>query len=208
MDRLDVFKTPIHVIKLDGLDAVHAALRPALIAESNATAGVSRSNVGGWHSPPDLTQRTGEYVPLMRRLAAELNRVVHAQAIEAGITAQFQCGYALQAWAMVLPPGGYVMPHDHADAHFSGVYYLDAGEAPSAPDLAGRIAFVNPLGGGGRIPGLDLSPSNLTIRPQTGMLLIFPGYLPHYVHPYRGKRPRVAVSFNARVRLEAMDPPS
>ena len=38
--------------------------------------------------------------------------------------------------------------------------------------------------------------STFTIRPRTGMLVVFPGYLQHYVHAYRGTRPRIAIACN------------
>ena len=36
----------------------------------------------------------------------------------------------------------------------------------------------------------------LIIDPEPGMLLMFPGWLLHYVHPYRGTTPRVSIAFN------------
>ncbi len=35
------------------------------------------------------------------------------------------------------------------------------------------------------------------VRPEAGLLVIFPSWLYHWVHPYMGDRPRIAVSFNA-----------
>lgn len=206
MDRLDVFRTPIHVVDLRDMGAVNDAVRAALVAEAEALPSVARSNVGGWHSEPDLTRRDGPFPVLMRRIAAEIDRVVHDLALAAGVEGDFRCGYSIQAWAMVLRAGHYVMPHDHADAHFSGAFYVDAGDPPAEPGLPGRIVFTNPITGQARIPGLDLFPSNLTIQPRTGMLIVFPGYVSHYVHPYQGERPRICVSFNVRVGLESPTP--
>ena len=31
---------------------------------------------------------------------------------------------------------------------------------------------------------------------RTDMLVVFPGWLQHYVHPYRGTRPRIAIACN------------
>jgi uncharacterized protein (TIGR02466 family) len=36
------------------------------------------------------------------------------------------------------------------------------------------------------------------VAPQTGMLVIFPAWLVHWVTPYQSDRPRISVSFNAR----------
>ena len=53
----------------------------------------------------------------------------------------------------------------------------------------------DPRRGGRPIPGLE-SGATFTIRPRTGMLVVFPGWLQHYVHPYRGTRPRIAIACN------------
>ena len=37
----------------------------------------------------------------------------------------------------------------------------------------------------------------LRVRPEAGLLVIFPSWLYHWVHPYGGQTPRIAVSFNA-----------
>jgi hypothetical protein len=34
------------------------------------------------------------------------------------------------------------------------------------------------------------------VRPQAGLIVIFPSWLYHWVHPYAGHTPRIAVSFN------------
>jgi hypothetical protein len=37
------------------------------------------------------------------------------------------------------------------------------------------------------------------VRPESGLLVVFPSWLYHWVHPYAGQPPRIAVSFNATV---------
>jgi hypothetical protein len=41
------------------------------------------------------------------------------------------------------------------------------------------------------------------VGPQAGLLVIFPSWLYHWVHPYAGETPRVAISFNAAVPTSA-----
>src|SRR5437660_152668 len=92
---------------------------------------------------------------------------------------------AAQAWAMVRRNGDYTIAHDHGEAHWSTSYYVDAGDAnlERTPD-SGALAVLDPRRGGRPIPGLE-SGSTFTIRPRTGMLVVFPGWLQHYVHPDR-----------------------
>ncbi|MBI3529429.1 MAG: hypothetical protein HY067_15860 [Betaproteobacteria bacterium] len=108
----------------------------------------------------------------------------------------------VHTWAMVMRNGDCTIPHDRADAHWSTVYYTDAGNADEGehPD-SGLLALVDPRHGGRPMPGLDLLGATFTARPQTGRLLVFPGWLLHYVNVYRGQRPRVAVSCNVTFEL-------
>jgi uncharacterized protein (TIGR02466 family) len=101
------------------------------------------------------------------------------------------------AWAMVYRNGGYSRVHNHAGAHFSGVYYADVGQ-PSKP-LAGDLEFVDTrsnweLAISGMTPKKPLS-----ITPRTDEMIAFPAWLPHFVHPYVGEGPRIAISANAFV---------
>jgi uncharacterized protein (TIGR02466 family) len=105
--------------------------------------------------------------------------------------------YGVQAWAMIMGDGDYTILHDHGNAHWSSVYYVDAGDAdPERHAQSGLLAFVDPRRGGRPIPALELSASTFTVAPRTGALAIFPGYLQHYVHAYRGTRPRISISAN------------
>ena len=37
------------------------------------------------------------------------------------------------------------------------------------------------------------------VRPEAGLLVLFPSWLYHWVHPYSGRTPRIAISFNVTV---------
>jgi len=107
-------------------------------------------------------------------------------------------GWAVQAWASVLDPGGYNRVHDHASSHWSVAFYVDAGDPAS--ELGGVLSFLDPRRSSLNIPGVLVDPVTMDVTPRTGMLVIFPGYLQHMVHPYDGTRPRVVVSANLSVR--------
>jgi uncharacterized protein (TIGR02466 family) len=129
-------------------------------------------------------------------LAAHAGHARHAE-----IDALPAYRYAVTAWAMILRSGHYVIPHDHGDAHWSVAYYVDAGDDRPAP--SGRIAFLDPRRSGRSIPELSLFGETFDLAPRTGALVIFPGWLQHYVHPYRGERPRICVSCNLTMELAA-----
>ncbi len=103
----------------------------------------------------------------------------------------------MQSWALVMGDGGYSELHDHAHAHWSTCWYVDAGDVDeNRHPKAGCITFVDPRRACIPIPGLAIRPTSFTLRPRSGMLLVFPGYLQHHVHPYRGSRPRISIATN------------
>jgi uncharacterized protein (TIGR02466 family) len=197
LDRFDLFPSPVFVFLLGGeLDAEATAL---LVAESTTTPGIQRSNHGDWHSIPNFAQRPE---PCFRAIADRIVQHVRGVIITlAGATPPPRFGVSAHGWAMVMNDGDYATVHDHAEAHWSAVYYLDAGETDPERSESGVLALVDPRRASVRTPGFDLG-STFTIRPKTGMLVIFPGSLQHFVHPYRGARPRVSVSFNLVARPE------
>lgn len=207
MDSFALFATPLHVFDLPNMEATNRELASRLLAEAEKSPGMDRSNVGGWHSVPDLSRRPEAcYRTLMQAVIDRVRQVYDIAAAAAGIPPGMQFRYALQSWAMVMMDGDYTTLHDHADAHWSVAYYVDAGDADveGHPD-SGRLAFIDPRRAGRAFGGVDLYPSTFTVRPRTSSLVIFPGYLQHYVHAYRGQRPRICISCN--VVMEPAGPP-
>lgn len=203
MELLAVFETPILVFQPPGTDELNAALAAKLLEERARDPGLRVSNRGSWHSVPDLARRPD---PVYRELCDMLGRhflqATRELAQARGHTQVPPLGLGLTAWAMVMDDGHYTLLHDHATATWSSAYYVDAGDPPP-PDLpdAGRLAFVDPRRAAATVPGLDLFPSSLDIPARTGQLVIFPGYLQHFVHPYRGARPRISVAANAMIKV-------
>jgi uncharacterized protein (TIGR02466 family) len=188
------------------MDAVNRELGARLLAEKRASRGVSRSNVGGWHSLPNLSSRAEPcYHAVIQEIVNHVCSVTEELAADANATTEFSPRCAVHGWATILHDGDYMILHDHAEAHWSSAYYVDAGDdAPAHPE-SGRLAFVDPRRGSRSMGGIDLFPSTFTVRPRTGMLVVFPGWLQHYVHAYRGARPRICISCN--VKLEPTAPP-
>jgi predicted 2-oxoglutarate/Fe(II)-dependent dioxygenase YbiX len=88
------------------------------------------------------------------------------------------------------------------------VYYVDAGTNSLDHPLSGVLEFLDPRAGIEAVtaPG-DPYGEPLRVRPEAGLLIVFPSWLFHWVHPYVGKTPRIAVSFNATCRaLSAVKP--
>lgn len=190
MERVDLFATPVWIDR-DGLPPAQvAAVRAHILALHETEPGVHRSNAGGgWHSEPDLFRRIG-LADIGEVIAAHARATFRAIAARAGQDAPPLTGVQLQAWAMVLPAGGYAEPHDHADAHLSGVLHLDA-----ADDEGGRLVLLDPRGS--HLPWAPLDPTTFHVAPRPGQLIWFPAGLRHWVTPVQ-RGPRVSIAVNVR----------
>src|SRR5438309_6492605 len=58
MDRFALFPTPLFVYDVPNVEHMNRELAERLRSEAQASPGVRRANVGGWHSPPDLAFRS------------------------------------------------------------------------------------------------------------------------------------------------------
>lgn len=104
-----------------------------------------------------------------------------------------------EMWVSRVVPGNMVMPHAHADALWTGVYYVDPGGDPD--EVGGRFHVLSPAPAAARTGSAAVSWADATLAydPLPGLLLVFPGYLQHFVDVYRGERPRIAIAFNAEI---------
>lgn len=209
MDRFSLFSTPLYVYDVPQMEAINHELTQRLRAESEASSGIQRSNKGGWHSAPDLGHRSEAcYRAVMQMIIDHVAGTIHDLATAMRLPPPPPWRYSAHAWAMVMRDGDYTIIHDHATAHWSVSYYVDAGDADEEmhPD-SGLFAVLDPRRYTRPIPGLDdFNITNFTVRPKSGRLVIFPGWLQHYVHPYRGTRPRIAIACNVSVAPEQASP--
>jgi len=191
-----LFHTPLSIYDVANVEDMNRDLRERLCEEARTSPGMHRANVGGWHSPADLALRADPCYRAVMKVIVDHVGATQSKVVAAMGLAPPPCRVAAEAWAMVMHNGDYTIAHDHGDATWSTTYYVDAGDADleRTPD-SGALALLDPRRGGRPIAGIDPG-STFTIRPRTGMLVVFPGYLQHYVHPYRGTRPRVAIACN------------
>jgi len=96
-------------------------------------------------------------------------------------------------WCVVLERGGHQIPHIHPASWLSGVYYpqvpegIATGEGP-----AGWLEFGPP----DRDFPSRLTPPVHRIRPEEGLVVIFPSYLYHHTIPFDQGGTRISVAFD------------
>ena len=117
----------------------------------------------------------------------------------------YPVNWQIHAWSSINRLGDYHDLHNHPRSYLSGTYYLKM-PAENSRSTAGNRADVRP----GCITFYDPRPSvnmssikgdpyvepEFTVWPEPGLLMMWPGFLNHFVHPNLSKETRVSLSFN------------
>jgi uncharacterized protein (TIGR02466 family) len=196
------FPTLIGRIVIPDAEAMNTDLQALIVAEESEYASLGHSNIGGWHSRTDFLSRKEPAVSaLLVWLTWALRRMITATA---GPNA-FSAPLSVSGQAAVCRAGAYHAPHSHPDSAWPGVYYVDAGTGQPDHPFSGVLEFLDPRAGVDAVtaPG-DPHGEPFRIRPMAGLLVVFPSWLYHLVHPYAGQTPRMAISFNASLQPAAM----
>lgn len=194
---LSIFATPLLNQQLENTAALNKALTELIAAEAAAEPGLSRSNVGGWHSDTAFLLRSDTTITALRARLEPVFDALH-RAVADEPEAPVAQPYRLEGWANALDHGGYNSLHSHPNAVWSGAYFVN-GNPPAKGNqpFSGRLELVDPR------PGASLSYAENTrlygrclIDPQPGQLVMFPGWLQHQVHPFFGPGQRLSIAFN------------
>jgi uncharacterized protein (TIGR02466 family) len=188
------FPTFIGQLRVPDAEAMNQDLQALILAEEASYLSLGRSNIGGWHSRPDFLNRPEAAVgALTTWVTWAVSQMVDATT---GLGA-FKGQLSVWAWATICREGAYHAPHSHPNSAWSGVYYVDAGKFNPNRPLGGVLEFLDPRVGVEAVstPG-DPYGEPVRVRPESGLLVAFPSWLYHWVHPYAGQSPRIAVSFN------------
>lgn len=191
-----LFPTPVFVHVIKGVAPLNAELRDLILEKERTTPSVSKSNLGGWQSAVDFFEWGPPAIATLRRYLAH---AVDVATSRLPIPPELKIPFDLYGWAAVNRRGHYNSSHVHPGATWSGVYYVDPGdEAPDASAACLELAHPITAAVMNFFPGL--LPHALTVRPESGMIILFPSYLVHSVRLYHGERPRICVPFNAHLR--------
>ena len=194
-----LFPIPLFRYQIDDA-ALNGTLSKEIAKRRKAESGMANSNRLGWQSEHDFFGRkeTG-HVSLARTIA----QVVRETLLAIDPSVDFaKLNVTMNGWVNVNPPGGYNGPHQHTNAVLSGVYYVEVPRGPS--EKGGAIEFLSPhpvrlLGGLLKAP---MFAERMRVQPEAGDMLLFPGQLPHWVHPNDSGKSRVTIAFNAMVKAK------
>jgi uncharacterized protein (TIGR02466 family) len=189
------YATPVLAWPWPDSQKLNESLAAAILAEEKRSPSVENNIVSGWSSKKDLLSWKIDGAAELGRRIQELAGAVTRATNSA--KAQMSVRFRIEAWANVLRAGGYHNVHDHPNAVWSGVYYVRAAPPDKAHPLAGVIEFLDPRQGAdaNSLPGSILR-ERLRYAAVPGLMIVFPGWLRHLVHPVAGDGERISISFN------------
>ncbi len=194
----NLFATPLLAHRWSDGPELNEELRERILAEEQGTAGESKTNVGGWHSEAGQLEFCGDagrrLILHMYEMADEATRRVLTEYGQAARPMR----WTLHAWANINRAGDFNRTHTHPGSTWSGTYYVDPGEPPDDAEHGTPIHLFDPCQGRANTFLPPLIPSSILIRPEAGLMILFPSYLPHTVFDHRGRRPRISIAFNLR----------
>ena len=115
----------------------------------------------------------------------------------------YAVNWTITGWASVNRFGDYHDAHNHPWSYLSGTYYV---KMPASREILqsrsdvrpGCITFYDPRGGVNmnaikNDPNVD---PEYTVLPEPGLMLLWPAFINHFVHPNLSKETRISISFN------------
>jgi uncharacterized protein (TIGR02466 family) len=155
--------------------------------------GVTKSNVRGWQSD-ELSEPNLEIGNLVDAVIENL-KPMHT---EFGLKEDYRMQLG-NLWININNKSSFNRPHRHPESTVSGVYYV------SVPKDSGNIVFNHPA----VVQSYHINASTLKntnsinastwhLTPESGLLIMFPSWLEHYVEPSNSDEDRISIAFNAR----------
>jgi uncharacterized protein (TIGR02466 family) len=173
----NLFSTPLFSHVLKNVDSLNAELRDLILERERTRPSAGKSNIGGWQSELDFLTWGETATTLGRYLATAVEIATKKLPL---VAPNLKISFELIAWAAVNRKGHYNTSHVHPMATWSGVYYVDPGDQPeSGPGAV--LEFEHPIQAMvmNFFPGL--LPSTLIVRPEAGLIVLFPSSLVHNV---------------------------
>jgi uncharacterized protein (TIGR02466 family) len=161
-------------------------LKDYVINLKDSQSGRVLSNYGGWQSYEIVDGVPNEF--------KELETILNDTANQICLEANLPSIRLNNVWFNVNVPGSYNSIHNHQNSILSGVYYIDVPE-----ENMGDIEFFRSDDSQYYLRNNEqtfFGTERVTYKAQTGILLMFPGWLKHSVQSNMSKQNRISMSFN------------
>ncbi|MCW8092966.1 TIGR02466 family protein [Alteromonas sp. ASW11-130] len=198
-----IFSTPLVAYNWPDSENLNRELTQEILKREASSKGVQKSNIGGWHSEPDFFRWKA---PCINKLFKRVNQITvsltQSISLSEGKPRRFK--FKFDAWANVNRDRGYNTPHNHPNCLWSGVYYIARGNPTANGDSRnGKLELLDPRAGANMAYLKNtILESRYVIDPIPGLMVVFPSWLTHQVHPFHGSGERISVAFNVIVEEE------
>ena len=185
------FSTPIWASKIDNYEKVNEEMFNYINElQIKDPKGVIKSNFKGWHSK-DFDMNDEQPKKFIEAIKNNINSALN----DMGWDLKKQTVKIKSVWAIINEKGAWNQKHHHSNSDLSAAYYV------SAHENCGDIVFYDPRPAPVHNHPISKSPNKLnatvnSIKPESGMLVLFPSYLEHSVNPNLFDDKRIVISFN------------
>jgi uncharacterized protein (TIGR02466 family) len=191
----DLFPTRIWQAHLDALEPFFGGWVAEVLAMRAADPEPAGRTVRqGWNSRDMTVLERPAFAPLRQAIRA-------ACAAALSEMGQDQREFELQSWINLHDRGGFNFLHLHEGSLLSGSFYLQV------PPGSGEFVLRDPRPGviHGFVKGAVVNGhSDVHLTPSTGLLVLFPCWMEHYVETHDGEEPRITVAFNANPAVKGI----
>lgn len=199
--HVGVFETPIAYCHINEGEEFLGELEQIVRERKRTEPGLTRSNIGGWHSDTNMLEWGGAAAGRLARSAVKIcQKMSHFKESSAA-----EHDWTVRMWANVTPKGGLNHLHAHPGNLWAAVLYLDMGIDEGVEDSGGAFYVEDPRfpmsamhSTAFRMIGIDGNPQEfeLEFKLQRSSLLVFPAWLRHGVRLYSGNRERISIAMN------------
>lgn len=195
------FAVPLMLRRIEGAELVNEGLRRIVLEHEKAEPGTTKSNFGGWHSAGNMLDWPGEEVLTLKQWIREAVEYMCSLPARRDASAPKATSYAATAWANVNRNGNYNNLHNHPRQHWALVYYVTLGEETPGFKNNGRLEIRDPRPGSRfyNPPGYRFGLSKI-VNPRPGLMLMFPAWVEHWVHPFFGTGDRISIACNIKIK--------
>ncbi len=191
------FSSPIWASKIDNYEKINESMLNYIMKlKEKDPSGVSKSNFKGWHSR-DFDLKNEEPKNFIDGIKKNINFALN----DMNWDLNKQSVNINNLWAIINEKGAWNQKHHHSNSDLSAAYYV------SAHENCGDIVFYDPRPAPVFKSPIAKSPNNLnatinSIKPEAGMLVLFPSYLEHSVNPNLSNKKRIVISFNINLEKQ------
>lgn len=185
------FSTAVWASKINNFPEINNQMFDYIInLQKKDTIGITKSNFKGWHSK-DFDLKDEQPKNFVKAIKQNLN--IALDDMNWDLTKQTVNIKSM--WAIINEKAAWNQKHLHSNSDLSAAYYV------CAEENCGDIVFYDPRPSRVYKHPISKSPNKLnatvnSIKPEPGLLVLFPSYLDHSVNPNMSDKKRIVISFN------------